>query len=180
MSNMKNSFTFSAFLLLASILAFGDCFIPTTQQNAKRSTACAALGMNPLDTIFSFLNDGKKKIVKSQAGNYDSVAVQSKINTLIQENPVFMFSFTTCPFCIKAKSILDEKGAKYQVVELDTSLDGKAIRAELADLVGRTSVPAIWIGGTFVGGCNDGPLGGVNGLNRSNKLDDMLKAVGAL
>jgi glutaredoxin 3 len=122
--------------------------------NSKRS-AVSSLGGNPIDSIFSFLNEGKKKLVKSQAGNYDADAIQSKINNLIKENPVFMFSFTTCPFCIKAKAILDEKGAKYKVVELDISPDGKAIRAELADLVGRTSVPAIWIGGTFVGGCND-------------------------
>lgn len=50
---------------------------------------------------------------------------------------------------------MDEKGAKYTVVELDLDEDGKAIRAEMADIVGRTSVPAIWIGGQFVGGCND-------------------------
>lgn len=41
------------------------------------------------------------------------------------------------------------------MLELDTDEDGKAIRAEMADFVGRTSVPAIWIGGEFVGGCND-------------------------
>ena len=43
------------------------------------------------------------------------------------------------------------------MVELDEVRDGKAIRAEMADLIGRTSVPAIWIGGEFIGGCNDGP-----------------------
>jgi len=75
---------------------------------------------------------------------------------------------------------LDEKGAKYTVVELDLDEDGKAIRAEMADIVGRTSVPAIWIGGQFVGGCNDGPMGGLNNLNQSNKLNDMLKSVGSL
>ena len=50
---------------------------------------------------------------------------------------------------------MEEKGAKYTVVELDLDEDGKAIRAEMADIIGRTSVPAIWIGGDFVGGCND-------------------------
>jgi len=50
----------------------------------------------------------------------------------------------------------------------------------MADIVGRTSVPAIWIGGEFVGGCNDGPMGGLNNLNQSNKLDDMLKAVNSM
>mmetsp|Transcript_11998 Transcript_11998/g.22453 ORF Transcript_11998/g.22453 Transcript_11998/m.22453 type:complete len:175 (-) Transcript_11998:2330-2854(-) len=174
---MKNSRTFSMCLLFGSILLFADCFIPSYTPNRNDVTL---LKGNPVDSIFAFLNEGKKKLVKSQAGSYDAVAIQSKINNLIEENPVFMFSFTTCPFCIKAKAILDEKGAKYKAVELDIAPDGKAIRAELADIVGRTSVPAIWIGGTFVGGCNDGPLGGVNSLNRSNKLEEMLKSAGAV
>jgi glutaredoxin len=75
---------------------------------------------------------------------------------------------------------LDDRGAKYTVVELDTDPDGKAIRAEMADFVGRTSVPAIWIAGKFVGGCNDGPMGGLVSLNDSGKLDGMLREVGAL
>ena len=58
--------------------------------------------------------------------------------------------------------------------------DGKAIRAEMADVIGRTSVPAIWIDGVFIGGCNDGPLGGIVKLNDSGELDPMLKAVNAI
>lgn len=72
---------------------------------------------------------------------------------------------------------MDEIGAKYTVVELDTDMDGKAIRAELAELIGRTSVPAIWIGKEFIGGCNDGPMGGIVNLNESGKLKGLLKAV---
>jgi len=68
----------------------------------------------------------------------------------------------------------------YTVVELDQDEDGKAIRAELADLVGRTSVPAIWIKGKFVGGCNDGPMGGLVSLQESGRLNEMLKEAGAL
>lgn len=43
-----------------------------------------------------------------------------------------------------------------QFVELDERKDGNAIRYELSQKTGRTSVPQIWIGGEFVGGCNDG------------------------
>lgn len=43
-----------------------------------------------------------------------------------------------------------------QFVELDERQDGNAIRYELSQMTGRTSVPQIWIGGEFVGGCNDG------------------------
>ena len=75
---------------------------------------------------------------------------------------------------------MDGLGAKYTVVELDTDPDGKAIRAEMADLVGRTSVPAVWIGGQFVGGCNDGPMGGLVKLNDAGELKEMLQGVVAL
>lgn len=135
---------------------------------------------NPIDSFFSFLKEGKKGLVKSLAGEYDAVAVQKKMNSLINDSPVLMFSFTTWPYCVQAKAILDEKGATYTVLELDTEEDGKAIRAEMGDMLGRTSVPAVWIEGTFIGGCNDGPMGGINGLNSSNKLDAMLKSAGAI
>ena len=52
----------------------------------------------------------------------------------------------------------------------------------MGDTLGKTSVPAIWIKGTFIGGCNNGPAGfdGIKNLNSSGKLDDMLKAAGSL
>ncbi|KAH8087681.1 protein disulfide oxidoreductase [Aureococcus anophagefferens] len=97
------------------------------------------------------LNEGKKAVVKMLAGPYDEVA---------------------------AKQLVDAKGAKYTVVELDEVSDGPALRAELGGLVGRTSVPAIWIQSDFVGGCNDGP--GIITLDKQGELDARLKAAGAL
>ena len=61
----------------------------------------------------------------------------------------------------------------YQVVELDEVDDGKALRAEMASVIDRTSVPAIWIGGEFIGGCNDGP--GLLPLGESGELEKLLK-----
>jgi glutaredoxin-related protein len=65
-------------------------------------------------------------------------------------------------------------------VELDTDPEGKAIRAEMGELLGRTSVPAIWIDSNFVGGCNDGPMGGLMKLEESGELAGMLSAIGAI
>ena len=141
------------------------------------SSSSTSIGVGNIVGLF---DEGKKKLVKSMAGEYDAEAIQARTNGLINDNPVLMFSFTTCPFCVKAKGVLDGMNAKYTVVELDVDPDGKAIRAEMGDLIGRTSVPAIWIGQEFVGGCNDGPLGGVVKLNDEGKLKGMLKNVGAL
>lgn len=165
--------------LLASVFlaetstAFVQASIPSDRVSAS-STSSTSVG------IGNFFQEGKKKLVKSLAGEYDVEAVRARTNGLINDNSVLMLSFTTCPFCVKAKGVLDGMNAKYTVVELDADPDGKAIRAEMGDLIGRTSVPAIWIGQEFVGGCNDGPMGGVVKLNEEGKLEGMLKDVGAL
>jgi len=65
-------------------------------------------------------------------------------------------------------------------VELDVDPEGKAIKAEMIDIIGRTSVPAIWIDGAFIGGCNDGPTGGIMKLDQAGKLDGLLSDAGAL
>ena len=54
-----------------------------------------ALAANPLETIFSVMKEGKVGLVKSLAGDYDAVAIQSKLDGLVDGNPVLMLSFTT-------------------------------------------------------------------------------------
>lgn len=107
--------------------------------------------------------------------DYDIEAVNAKIDGFVADNPVAMFSFTTCPFCRRAKDLLDEKGVQYEVLELD-ELEGNAgneIRANLGRKTGRTSVPSIFIGGKYIGGCNDGP--GLLPLENSGELDALLQ-----
>ena len=55
-----------------------------------------------------------------------------------------------------------------------------AMKAELIAITGRTSVPAVYAGGKFLGGCNDGGLGGVATLRDQGKLADLLVASGAM
>ena len=50
----------------------------------------------------------------------------------------------------------------------------------MCDRINRTSVPAIWIDGVYAGGCNDGGLGGVVKLDQQGRLDELLKAAGAV
>mmetsp|Transcript_9783 Transcript_9783/g.13793 ORF Transcript_9783/g.13793 Transcript_9783/m.13793 type:complete len:181 (+) Transcript_9783:130-672(+) len=167
----------STLLVLVLLTGLSSAFVPSSMLRNNAVSSSTSVGMGG---IFDFLNEGKKNLVKSMAGDYDAAAIQARTDSLIQDNPVLVMSFTTCPFCVKAKEILDETNAKYTVVELDTDPDGKAIRAELGDLIGRTSVPAIWIGQEFIGGCNDGPLGGVSKLRDTGKLTGMLQEVGAI
>ena len=57
---------------------------------------------------------------------------------------------------------------------------GYALRAEMAKKIGRTSVPAIFVGGEFAGGCNDGGMGGVVTLDKQGKLKPMLQKAGVV
>ena len=75
---------------------------------------------------------------------------------------------------------MNDYGAKYEIVELNEIVGGYALRAELAEREGRTSVPALYVGGEFVGGCNDGGLGGVLTLDKAGSLKPMLQKAGAL
>jgi glutaredoxin 3 len=102
----------------------------------------------------------KQWVADITAGNnYDPVETQLYIKSFISEHDIAMFSFTTCPFCRKAKDTLDERGLEYSVIELDELLDnrGNEIRAELGKLTKRTSVPSIFVQQQYIGGCNDGP-----------------------
>ncbi|MCP8467373.1 glutaredoxin 3 [Pseudomonas sp. ZM23] len=81
---------------------------------------------------------------------------------------VLIYTSAWCPYCIRAKALLDRKGVAYEEI----SVDGKpGIRAEMIDKAGRTSVPQIWIGDTHVGGCDD-----LYALERAGKLDTLLSA----
>lgn len=79
---------------------------------------------------------------------------------------ITIYSSNYCPFCIRAKQLLDSKGASYNEIRVDGKPD---VRAEMTRLAGRTSVPQIWINGTHVGGCDE-----LIALERSGKLDTML------
>ncbi|MET1026625.1 MAG: glutaredoxin 3 [Dongiaceae bacterium] len=64
-----------------------------------------------------------------------------------------IYTTMICPYCSRAKKLLDAKGAQYS--EIDVMTDGK-LRAEMRTRAGgRTSVPQIFINGEHIGGCDD-------------------------
>ncbi|MFK3772458.1 glutaredoxin 3 [Pseudomonas xanthosomatis] len=82
--------------------------------------------------------------------------------------PVIVYSSDYCPYCMRAKHLLQSKGVAFEEIKVD----GKPqVRAEMSQKAGRTSVPQIWIGSTHVGGCDD-----LYALERAGKLDALLAA----
>ncbi|MBP8233649.1 glutaredoxin 3 [Rhizorhabdus sp.] len=82
---------------------------------------------------------------------------------------VEIYTKAFCPYCARAKSLLESKGVAYE--EYDISMGGPK-RAEMLERArGGSTVPQIFIDGTHVGGCDD-----IHALDRAGKLDPLLAA----
>lgn len=80
---------------------------------------------------------------------------------------VEIYTSSTCPFCIRAKALLDQKSISYEEISVDGKPDVRAKMTERAG--GKTSVPQIFIAGNGIGGCDD-----LHALEAAGKLDSML------
>jgi len=80
---------------------------------------------------------------------------------------VEIYTWKTCPFCIRAKSLLKNKGVEF----IEYSIDGdEAARNKMAQRAnGRRSVPQIFINDDHIGGCDD-----IHALDSQGKLDELL------
>lgn len=84
-------------------------------------------------------------------------------------NPnVEVYTWSTCPFCIRAKALLNKKGVKFT----EYCIDGDEVaRGKMAQRShGRRSLPQIFINDQHVGGCDD-----LYALNSQGKLDQLLQ-----
>ena len=64
-----------------------------------------------------------------------------------------IYTWSTCPFCIRAKALLKKKGVEFT----EYCIDGdNAARAKMADRAnGKRSLPQIFIDDRHIGGCDD-------------------------
>jgi len=65
---------------------------------------------------------------------------------------VTIYTTMTCPFCFKAKGLLNELNIPFNEISVDLK---PKLREEMAAKAGRTSVPQIWFGDSHIGGCDD-------------------------
>lgn len=67
--------------------------------------------------------------------------------------PVKIYTTGTCPYCIRAKQLLQERGVEnWEEIRVDIHPEQ---RQAMMELTGRRTVPQIFIGTTHVGGCDD-------------------------
>ncbi len=79
-----------------------------------------------------------------------------------------LYSSTRCPYCVKAKALLDEKGVSYQLIDITD--DDEARKNLVAKASGLRTVPQIFIDERHIGGCDD-----LYALDRAGELDSLLK-----
>ena len=81
--------------------------------------------------------------------------------------PVEIYTWKFCPFCIRAKGLLNEKGVKFTEYSIDGDNDARTKMSERAG--GRRTVPQIFINGESIGGCDE-----LYELESNNKLNELI------
>lgn len=79
---------------------------------------------------------------------------------------IVIYSTRFCPYCVRARNLLDSKRVAYTDISVDSRPD---LRREMMARSGRHTVPQIWIGEQHVGGFDDLAL-----LERQGRLDQLL------
>ena len=78
---------------------------------------------------------------------------------------VTMYTTRYCPFCIRAKHLLDSKGVAYREYPVDNDWE---LRQSMMEKSGQRTVPQIWIGEQHIGGCDE-----LYALERAGQLNEL-------
>ncbi|OKH21224.1 glutaredoxin 3 [Hydrococcus rivularis NIES-593] len=81
---------------------------------------------------------------------------------------VEIYTWSSCPFCIRAKALLGKKGVEFTEYVIDGDEEARALMAKRAN--GRRSLPQIFIDNRHVGGCDD-----LYALESQGQLDPLLQ-----
>mmetsp|Transcript_38079 Transcript_38079/g.84818 ORF Transcript_38079/g.84818 Transcript_38079/m.84818 type:complete len:945 (+) Transcript_38079:211-3045(+) len=93
-----------------------------------------------------------------------------RIKAAVGSNGVVVFGKTWCPFCLEVRNTFDSLGVKYAVYNVDAETGGGEVHSCLKELYKQTTVPYVFVGGEFVGGCTD-----LKALHNSGQLEPRLR-----
>lgn len=94
--------------------------------------------------------------------------VGSKKDVFEPSMPATLFTWRLCPFCVRAKRLLEQKGIQYEEILVDRDPPGFE---KMKRLSGQATVPQIWIGQKHIGGFTD-----LRAIDSSGELDALLLA----
>jgi glutaredoxin 3 len=81
---------------------------------------------------------------------------------------VEIYTWRFCPFCLRAKALLNEKGIQFTEYSIDGDNEARIKMSERAG--GLRTVPQIFINGKSIGGCDE-----LYELERTNKLNEIIE-----
>lgn len=84
---------------------------------------------------------------------------------------VEIYTWSTCPYCIRAKALLNRKGVEFAEHCIDGDEVAREKMAQRAN--GKFSVPQIFINNQHIGGCDD-----IHALDAKGGLDPLLQEAG--
>lgn len=79
---------------------------------------------------------------------------------------VVVYSSDYCPYCIRAKQLLNSKNIAFEEINVDGEPE---IRQQMTEKSGHHTVPQIFINGAAIGGCDD-----LYALEATGQLDKLL------
>ncbi|KAM6954309.1 glutaredoxin-1 [Aplochiton taeniatus] len=103
---------------------------------------------------------------------------QEFVAAKIKGDKVVVFQKPSCPYCVTAKDVLSKytfKPGNLEFIDISGRNDMSDIQDYLNKITGARTVPRVFIGEKCIGGGSD-----VAALDRSGKLEGMLKAIEAL
>ena len=80
---------------------------------------------------------------------------------------VEIYTWRFCPFCLRAKALLNQKGVQFTEYSIDGDNEARRKMSERAG--GRSTLPQIFINGKGIGGCDE-----LYELERNNELNDVI------
>lgn len=84
----------------------------------------------------------------------------------MSQSEVVIYTKRFCPYCIKAKHLLDSLSVNYQEIPVDGKPE---LQDAMAEKAGGRTVPQIFIAAKPIGGCDD-----LHALHRANNLEVLI------
>jgi len=182
--------TFAGALQIAARAPEGStvlCMLPDTGERYMTTPLFADVpeGMTEEELALSrstpgYRFDGSSAVAPAPQEEPVDAAVRQELQALIddRQQPVVMFALEWCEFCWSVRKLFDRYRIPYRCLNVDAveyqrDNRGGALRAALKERTGWWTLPQLFIGGEFVGGCMDVFDAGLNG-----QLQRRLQAVG--
>ena len=128
-------------------------------------------GKSPAKTITN--TDGKegpKVMIVTDLSPYPGETLEEQIDSFINSHGIVLFSKTFCPFCLDVKDFLSVRtGVPVYSIEINSHPDGQNIYKYIKAKTNHPTVPAVFIQGKFIGGCDD-----VKTLAAKDELEELL------